>query len=53
MYVMCDIVHEQLLAWCIPAWYIVIVYIIVIIVFKKLPLFFNSLNFENMSYALF
>ena len=35
MYVMCDIVHEQLLAWCIPAWYIVIVYIIVIIVFKK------------------
>ena len=52
MYVKCDIVHEQLLARCIPAWYIVIE-IIVIIVFEKLPLFFNSLNFENMSYALF
>lgn len=34
MYVKCDIVHEQLLARCIPAWYIVIE-IIVIIVFEK------------------
>ena len=31
MYVKCDIVHEQLLARCIPAWYIVIE----IIVFEK------------------